>query len=151
MDASRIDHAIINFMRRASIPAARIAIAIVFIWFGALKVIGVSPASTLVGNLLAKTMPLIPAGIFVVSFGVFEMIIGFAFLLPRLDRIAIGFLAVHLCMTFLPLVLLPHEVWTGWFIPTLEGQYIIKNLVIAAAAMSIAARVGPLDIRGTRA
>ena len=47
--------------------------------------------------------------------------------------------------TFGPLVLLPTETWDGFMIPTLTGQYIIKNVVIIAIAMGIAARLHPIQ------
>jgi hypothetical protein len=50
--------------------------------------------------------------------------------------------------TFMPLFLLTEETWSGFLIPTLEGQYIIKNLVVIAAAMGIAAHLEPIKGKG---
>jgi uncharacterized membrane protein YkgB len=47
--------------------------------------------------------------------------------------------------TFMPLFLIPQETWAGFFVPTLEGQYIIKNFVLIAAAIGIAANLHPLN------
>jgi uncharacterized membrane protein YkgB len=47
--------------------------------------------------------------------------------------------------TFGPLYFLPSETWTGFMVPTLEGQYIIKNLLIIAAAVGVAAHLHPLQ------
>jgi uncharacterized membrane protein YkgB len=49
--------------------------------------------------------------------------------------------------TFLPLFILPQETWSGFLVPTLEGQYIIKNLVLIAAAIGIAAHLHPMKAR----
>jgi len=49
----------------------------------------------------------------------------------------------------MPLILLPQVTWSGILVPTLEGQYIIKNLAIIAAAIGIAAHLHPLQ-RGWR-
>lgn len=122
---------------------ARIAIFIVFFWFGALKVVGTSPANELVLKLLSETMPFLPAAEFVIGFGVFEMIIGILFLIPRIERFTILVLFFHMFTTALPLVLLKDATWQSFLTPTLEGQYIIKNLVIIALALGIAAHSEP--------
>ena len=80
---------------------------------------------------------------FIVFFGIFEMIIGIAFLVPHLERLAIALLVPHMITTFLPLIFLQSITWQGFLTPTLEGQYIIKNLVIIALAMGIAAHLQP--------
>ena len=68
-----IDKDIIHFFRKISDPLARFALFVVFFWFGLLKVIGQSPASEMVENLLSMTMPFIPFTLFIVLFGLFEM------------------------------------------------------------------------------
>ena len=75
------------------------------------------------------------------------MLVGISFLIPGLERLAIALLMPHMITTFMPLVLLPSITWKGFFTPTLEGQYIIKNLVIIALAFSIAARLKPLKVK----
>ncbi len=143
----RADSAIINVMNRIALPAARIAIFVVFFWFGALKVFGLSPASPLVASLLERTLPFMTFNVFIVWFGIFEMVIGLTFLFPGLERLAIALLFPHMAMTAMPLFLLPQITWSGWFVPTLEGQYIIKNLAIVALVLSLAARLHPFKKR----
>jgi hypothetical protein len=46
--------------------------------------------------------------------------------------------------TFGPLVLLTEETWQSFLVPTLEGQYIIKNLVIISTAIGIASHLHPI-------
>ncbi len=65
------------------------------------------------------------------------MLIGIVFLIRGMERVAVAFLAIHLITTVLPLMLLPQVTWQGLFAPTLEGQYIIKNVLIIALAFVI--------------
>jgi uncharacterized membrane protein YkgB len=139
MDIYRIDHAVIRFFRRISIPLARISLFVIYFWFGILKVIGLSPASGLVYALHAQTIPFVPFYAFYIAFALFECLIGILFLIKGAERIVIPLLLVHLFTTILPLIFLPHMVWQQWFVPTLEGQYIIKNLALITAAIAIAA------------
>jgi len=69
------------------------------------------------------------------------MLIGVMFLIPKLERPAIGLLLMHISMTVMPLVLLRGVVWQNFMVPSLEGQYIIKNIVIVALALSIGANL----------
>ena len=68
------------------------------------------------------------------------MLIGVSFLVEGWERLAIVLLAPHMVATFLPLAVLPSVTWLGFLIPTLEGQYIIKNTVIIALAIGVAAQ-----------
>ncbi len=146
-DLRRADRHILSWIRHISDPGGRIALFIVFFWFGILKVLGVSPAHPLIINLLEETLRFISFEDFIIFFGIFEMVIGILFLIPRTERVALLFLGLHMITTFMPLFLLPSVTWANWFIPTLEGQYILKNLVIIALAMGVAAHLEPLHRR----
>jgi uncharacterized membrane protein YkgB len=126
---------------RASFIFSHIAIFIVFVWFGALKVFGFSPATPLVTELLARMMDIIPFSIspdlFVMLFGGFEVLIGLCFIVPKLQKLGLILLIPHMLTTILPLFFLGDTAWSGILTPTLEGQYIIKNVVIIALATSI--------------
>jgi uncharacterized membrane protein YkgB len=150
MSIITFDLALIHFFRRVSIPLARIGIFIVFFWFGYLKVIGLSPASGLVERLFEATIPFMSFAAFLKGFGVFECVIGILFLIPRAERVVLPLLAVHMITTAGPLLMLPQETWSAFMVPTLEGQYIIKNVVIIAAAAGIAAHIHPLAERSSR-
>jgi uncharacterized membrane protein YkgB len=124
---------------------SRISLFIIYFWFGILKVFSLSPASPLVEALEKRTLASLPisAAQFVILFGVFEVIIGILFLLPVLikkfdtkqfTRVTKLIFAFHMVTTFMPLFILPYAVFTGPFIPTLEGQYIVKNLALIVAA-----------------
>lgn len=129
------------FIQKASGWFSRLALFVIFFWFGILKVIGHSPASSLVSDLLQKTLPFLSAQQFTPVFGWYEVTIGLLFLIPRLEKLAITLLIPHLIMTFLPLVLLSKISWQSYLVPTLEGQYIIKNLLIAALVLSFYTRI----------
>lgn len=139
-----IDTGFIRLCRRVSVSFARSALFVVFFWFGALKIAGLSPASPLVEALFDRTIPFMDFGLFMILFGAFECLIGVLFLLPRRERIVIPLLILHLLTTLGPLILLPAATWSGFLVPTLEGQYIIKNVLIIAAAIVVAAHVHPL-------
>lgn len=140
----KFDNWFIYLLRRISIPFARLSIFVVFFWFGILKIIGTSPANPLVSDLLNRTLHFMTWEAFIVLFSIYEMIIGISFLIPRLERLSIALLIPHMIMTILPLFLLTSITWQGFLTPTLEGQYIIKNLVIIATAIGIAAHLHPM-------
>ena len=126
-------------MQKHGLLFLRISVAIVFIWFGFLKIIGYSPATALV----VKTVYWADPAWFIPFLGAWEMTIGVFFLYRPLVRVGIAILAPQMLGTFLPLVLLPQVVFQNGnpFYPTLEGQYIIKNLLIISAAIVIGATV----------
>ncbi len=139
-----LDIHLIPALKTISPVVARFSIAIVFVWFGALKVVGVSPATDIVLELQAKTIPFIEGGSFVIILGILEVLIGLLFLLPHWERLSILFLVIHMVATFLPVIFVQQVVWQGFLTPTLEGQYIFKNIVIIAMAIGIAAHLKPI-------
>lgn len=138
------DSSLINTFQKIKMPLARIAIFIVYFWFGAVKLTGMSPAGPLVHALYDATIPFVPFSIFYVMFAVFEMVIGVLFLIRGWERVALIFIALHLVTTGLPLIFLPHFTWQAFFVPTIEGQYIIKNILIIAVAVLIGSKLNPL-------
>lgn len=114
---------------------AHIALFIVFVWFGALKLFGLSPASPLVTDLFNNTLGImlpITADTFIILFGAFEVLIGILFIIPRMEKLAMTLLIPHMITTIMPLFLSSEMTWSGLLTPTLEGQYIIKNVIIIA-------------------
>ncbi len=144
MSIEKVDSRLIHFFRKIFIPSARIGLFIVFFWFGFLKVLGLSPASGVVQRLFENTVPFMDFSVFLVLFGLFECLIGALFLIKGLERLVIPLLFIHMITTFGPLILLPEETWQQFMVPTLEGQYIIKNVVLIAAAIGIAAHLHPI-------
>lgn len=144
---ANIDDTIIHACKTMSFPVARFAIFVVYGWFGILKVIGLSPANPLVADLLQTTMPFMSFDTFIVLFGIFEVLIGVFFLFPKLDRVSILLFAFHMVTTFMVLVLLPTVSWDAPFVPTLEGQYVIKNIALIGLVIAIASHMKPLRSR----
>lgn len=133
-----LDATIAARMDRWGMPVLRVAVAVVFVWFGALKIFGVSPAA----DLVAATVYVVPPELFVPVLGVWEVLIGLCLLYRPLIRLGIFLLFLQLPGTFLPLVLLPEVVYVGFpYALTVEGQYIVKNLVIIGAALVIGGTV----------
>jgi len=141
MNIRNIDLHLIHFFRRHAEPMSRWAIFIVYVWFGLLKVFGLSPAGPLVTSLIQNTLPFITPGTFIVLFGLFEILIGVLFVVKGLERLVMPLLLIHLITTLLPLFILPAITWSGILVPTMEGQYIIKNVLIIATAMGIASHL----------
>ncbi|HEY4509381.1 MAG TPA: hypothetical protein VJC15_00110 [Candidatus Paceibacterota bacterium] len=137
----KFDGKIISRFQKLEVPLARFAIFIVYFWFGLLKLLGVSPAGPLVEALFHKTLGFMSFEVFYIFFALFEMAIGILFLVRGLERAAILLLLFHLTTTMLPLFLLPGSTWQGFLTPTLEGQYIIKNILIIAAAVVIGSKL----------
>jgi len=137
------DTAIIHALRKISVPLARLAMFVIFFWFGFLKIIGTSPANPLVQGLLESTLPFITFETFIIGFAIYEMIIGISFIIPKFERLALALLIPHMIMTTGPLVLLPEIAWQSFMVPTLEGQYIIKNLALVALAVAVISHITP--------
>jgi hypothetical protein len=119
--------------------SARLALFIIYFWFGFLKAIGISPATPLAQALVAHTIGM---SYFTASFkilAVFECVLAIMFLIPRLTWIASVLILVHLVIVSSPLVLVANVAWVHPLVPTLEGQYIIKDLALLALAIGILA------------
>jgi hypothetical protein len=116
----------------------RAMIAIVYVWFGSLKIFGVSPAEGLVTKLFDITLsPFMSIQQFLILLGLVESAIGLLWLFPRISKWAFWIMMGHLFTTFLPVLFLPNETWQSFFALTLTGQYIIKNVVLCSAAWFI--------------
>ncbi|MBF8289415.1 MAG: hypothetical protein HW391_383 [Chloroflexi bacterium] len=153
-----IDVRITAALARWGVPVLRIGLGIVFLWFGALKFFpGASPAETLA----ARTIELLTGGavgpsVSLPVLATWESLIGIGLLAGRFMRATLLLLGLQMLGTLTPLVLFPAETFSSFpLVPTLEGQYIIKNIVLIGAAMVVGATVrgGQLDPEpgGTRA
>ncbi len=143
MNFNEIDLLISTFMRRWGILALRISLGIVFIWFGVLKPLGLSPAEPLV-IATVRWLPLFDGELWVIIIGCWEVAIGITILFRRTIRVAIALLALQMVGTFMPLILLPAVTFQAGHLdygPTMEGQYIIKNLLILSAALVVGGTV----------
>ncbi|MSR85985.1 hypothetical protein EXS74_01155 [Candidatus Woesearchaeota archaeon] len=135
----KVDPIIIQQLKKYSLHFLQYSLAIVFIWLGALKLIGFSPATELVTNTIYWFSPTW----FIPFLGIWEVLIGLCLLYKPFLRIGLFLMAIQMGGTFLPLILLPQIVYTNGnpFYLTIEGQYIIKNLVLITAAMVIGSHV----------
>jgi uncharacterized membrane protein YphA (DoxX/SURF4 family) len=105
-DFDALDHSIAAFMNRWGTTALRVSLALIFVWFGILKPLGLSPAEPLV-EASVQWMPLFSPATWLGIIGWWEVAIGVTFLFRNTIRIAIALLALQMVGTFLPLVMLP--------------------------------------------
>ena len=140
----RLDIRITRTLARIGVPVLRVALGIVFLWFGVLKFFpNLSPAELLAARTIERlTLGAVHPDVSLPVLAAWESLIGLGLILNRWMRGVLFLLAVQMAGTFTPLVLFPSETFTIFPIaPTLEGQYIIKNLVLIGAAMVIGATV----------
>lgn len=142
-----IDPIIAGWMHRYGHLILRISLGVIFIWFGLLKPFGQSPAA----DLIARTVYWFDPKVFIPILGWWEVLIGICLLIRPLIRVAIFLLFFQIWGTFLPLVFLPDVCFKQFpFVLTIEGQYIVKNLLIISAALVIGGTVRlPDDARRT--
>lgn len=139
-----LDRRVTGWMARNGVAITRVALGIVYLWFGALKFVpNWSPASDLAARTIGDlTFGAVGPEIALPILAVWETAIGVGLLSGRLLRLTLLLLFLQLPGTILPLVLYPNETFRLFpFAPTLEGQYIIKNLVLAGAALVVGATV----------
>ena len=134
-----IDRAITRWMATYGMVILRVGLGIVFFWFGALKLFpGLSPAEELVRN----TVYFVDPDWFIPVLAVWEMAIGVGLIFGIFMRITLLLLFLQMPGTALPLLVLPEVVWTVFpFGLTIEGQYIIKNLVLIGAGLVLGGTV----------
>jgi uncharacterized membrane protein YphA (DoxX/SURF4 family) len=140
----RIDRAITSRLAHAGPVVVRLGLGLVFLWFGALKFVpGLSPADDLVGRTVERlTFGLVQPDVSLPVLAVWECLIGLGLITGLFLRATLLLLAVQMAGTVTPLLLFPAETFTRFPIaPTLEGQYIIKNIVLVGAAMVVGATV----------
>ena len=140
----RLDRRITRWMAEHGLTLLRLALGVVFFWFGVLKFFpGASPAEELAGRTIETlTFGAIPQDVALMILAVWEVAIGIGLFLGRWMRAVLLLLFVQMLGTITPLFLFPSETFTIFPIaPTLEGQYIIKNVVIVAAAIVLGATV----------
>lgn len=134
----KIDMKIVGWMKKHGLTLLRYSLAIVFIWFGILKPLGLSSAN----DLVVKTVYWFNPDWFVPFLGWWEVAIGLCLLFKPLIRAGLFLMFLQMIGTFLPLILLPDIVYIKFpFVMTLEGQYIIKNIVLITAGIVIGSHV----------
>lgn len=135
----QLDRRLTGWMARHGLRLMRVALGIVFFWFGALKLFpGMSPAEQMVRDSVFFVNP----DLFQPLLAVWEMAIGLGLITGLFLRATLLLLFLQMPGTLLPLVITPAAVWTSFpFGLTLEGQYIVKNLALITAAIVLGASV----------
>ena len=133
----QFESATIEFMRRNSLLILRLALALVFVWFGVLKLLDVSP----VADLVAETLSILPDRLAVVVTGVAEVTIGVGLLTARFPRVTLVMFFGLLAGTSLVLVTDPGRAFQNRnpFKLSTTGEFIVKNLILVAAGFTVVA------------
>jgi uncharacterized membrane protein YphA (DoxX/SURF4 family) len=144
-----VDLGITRWLARHSLTVLRVGMGLVFVWFGALKFFpGLSPAQGLATRTMdVLTSGLVPPDVSLFSLAILECAIGLGLVSGRFLRLTLLLLVSQMIGTLAPLILFPGEVFAGSvLVPTLEGQYILKNAVLvgAGAVLGATARGGRL-------
>jgi len=139
-----VDLRLTAWMARRGVTLTRLALGVVFLWFGVIKFVpGWSPAAELATRTIERlTFGIIGPAIGLPLLAAWETLIGLGLLSGRYLRATLLLLFLQMPGTMLPLLFFPHETFRAFpYAPTLEGQYIIKNLVLVAAAIVVGATV----------
>ena len=139
-----LDESISSWMERYGVTLLRSSVGVVFLWFGALKFFpGLSPAEDLAARTIGTlSFGLVPPGVSLPVLAGWECLIGIGLITGQFTRVTLGLMFLQMCGTFMPLFLFPRETFIHFpYAATLEGQYIIKNLVLVSAELVIGATV----------
>jgi len=139
-----VDRRLTRWMARYGVTILRVALGIVFLWFGVLKFFpGLSPAQTLaVKTIDVLTFGVVPGTVSLVLLATLECLIGLGLVTGMFMRLTLLMLAFQMFGAASPLLLFPGDAFLQFpYAPTLEGQYIIKNVVLVSAGLVIGATV----------
>lgn len=141
---NRIDITLTTLMARYGVVSMRVGLGIVYLWFGFLKFFpGLSPAQDLAARTIqTMSFGLVTPAISLPVLAAWETLIGLGLITSKFMRVTLLLLLLQMVGTIMPLFMFPAETWTRFpFAPTLEGQYIIKNIVLVTAALVLGATV----------
>jgi putative oxidoreductase len=130
-----LEQGFIRFAGRHGLLIVRLSLGLVFIWFGALKVCGVSP----VAGLVAKVLFALPPRFGLQLLGWTEILVGLS-LVSRVGlRAAMWVFFAHMSGTFLVLFLYPDLAFQGSnpLVLTTMGEFVVKNVVLMAAGLAV--------------
>lgn len=132
---------VLDLLRPIAVPALRIAIGVVYVWFGALKIAGLSP----VADMVASMLPFLPPQVAVLSLGILEVVLGAALLVRVLVPWVAAVQVLHLLGTFAVFLFQPGLTFVdgNLFAVSLEGEFIAKNVILVAALLVVAAHTRP--------
>lgn len=128
---------VVAVLRRVSVPALRVSLGLVFTWFGALKLVGVTP----VAYLITRTVPWVDASFLLFALGAFEVAVGLGLLVGRVLRLVLVGLILQMLGTFLVPVAHPEILFQGGnpLLLSTEGEFVLKNLVLLSAGLVVGA------------
>lgn len=139
-----LDRRIVGWMRRHGHYMERWALGLLFVWFGLLKVFQHKSATSIV----AATVYVGDPETTTVVLGLWEAAIGVCLVIHPLTRVAIALLMIRLPGTLVALIVKSDVCWTDTsFVPTIQGQYLIKDAMLFAAAMVIGGGLRPWSHR----
>ena len=128
----QLDQIVTQFFASYSVTLIRVTVALVFLWLGALKIVGSSP----VADLVADTVYWLPQDFFVPFLGAWEIIVGLGLLFGVALRLTLFLFWIQMAGTFLLLIVRPDISFQ-----TTEGEFVVKNMVLIAAGMVIGSKV----------
>lgn len=140
----KADVKITRWMAKHSLSLLRVSIGIIFFWFGVLKFFDrLSPAQDLaIKTIDVVTFGLLTPSIIILGLAIWETAIGIGLIFSLFMRETLLLLYLQMIGTFLPVLFFPSEVFNIFpYSLTLEGQYIIKNLVLLSAGIVLGATV----------
>jgi uncharacterized membrane protein YphA (DoxX/SURF4 family) len=131
--ARALDHVVAGSLRPVTLPALRVLLGVVFVWFGGLKIIGRSP----VAGLIAQTLPFGDDDLVLVLLGVAEMVLGALLISGVFLRLALLAVGAHLAGTFSTFAMAPGLMFSDSnpLLLTADGEFVAKNSVLIAAAL----------------
>jgi uncharacterized membrane protein YkgB len=146
LDMERVYTRFEGFVKQNNLKLLAISLGLVYLWFGALKFFpGLSPAEQLAADTISvMTFGLIPANVSILLLAIWEVTVGILFISGRYRKQTIWLMLVHMLCTFTPLLFFPEVSFNdppyGF---SLVGQYIFKNIVLIAAALTLLANEEP--------
>ena len=139
-----VDRHVTHWMSNHGVTILRLALGIISRWFGFLKFFpGVSSEEGIATRTIAAiSFGLVPPNVGRVLLASWECAIGIGLLTDKAMRLTLLLLFAQMIGALLPLAIFPAETFArAPIVPTLQGQFIIKNFVLIAAAIVVGATV----------
>jgi putative oxidoreductase len=105
-----------------------LSLAFVYIVFGLLKVLGVSP----IKDLVVQTFSFMDNPLLFGLFGLGEVVLGAGIIIKQTRKISSILIILHILSTFLTILLAPSAIFNPVTLVTLEGEFVLKNVMILA-------------------
>lgn len=131
-------NSIVKILNHHSPDILRVCLGAVFLWFGALKLAGVSPVVAMISSVYG----FLPAETFIKILGIWEVLIGLGFISKKCLRATLVLFLIQMGGTLFSFILQPGVFFTGGnpLLLTMEGEFIVKNIILISAGLAIAGR-----------